>query len=135
MNNCNTRSHVGPLSLSLISEGGASPGVLYPHKMSDPGIHAIEGPALVISHSARKVVGGATPLVNNSIYRYMRQSAFSMCLLHLGLLSPKEILDTALIARNGYITSTGFSDRIFPAQSVCCRPINPNAGRKTTSSI
>ena len=64
MNNCNTRSHVGPLSLSLISEGGASPGV-YPHKMSDPGTHAIEGPALVISHSARKVVGGATPLVNN----------------------------------------------------------------------
>ena len=33
--------------------------------MSDPGIHAIEGPAFVISHSARNVVGGATPLVNN----------------------------------------------------------------------
>lgn len=33
--------------------------------MSDPGTHAIEGPAFVISHSARKVVGGATTLVNN----------------------------------------------------------------------
>ena len=33
--------------------------------MSDPGIHAIERPAFVISHSARNVVGGATPLVNN----------------------------------------------------------------------
>ena len=64
MNNCNTDSHVGPLSLSLITEGGASPGVCYPHKMSDPGIHAIEGPAFVISHSARNVVGGAPPLVS-----------------------------------------------------------------------
>ena len=34
--------------------------------MSDPGTHAIEGPALVISHSARNVVGGAPPLVHNN---------------------------------------------------------------------
>ena len=64
MNNCNTGAHVGPLSLLLVTEGGASPGVCYPHKMSDPGIHAIEGPAFVISHSARNVVGGAPPLVS-----------------------------------------------------------------------
>ena len=36
-----------------------------------------------------------------------------MCLLHLGLLSPKGMLDTAPIARYGYITSTGFSDSIY----------------------
>ena len=76
--------------------------------MSDPGIHAIEGPAFVISHSARKVVGGATPLVPLVLHYTGVQSLVHATISLLDVpttfritVAKMDLLDTAPIARYG----------------------------------
>lgn len=81
--------------------------------MSDPGTHAIEGPAFVISHSARKVVGGATP----PCHLLLQWCPFTCTMVHATIslldvpttfritVAKWQILDTAPLARYGYIDS------------------------------
>lgn len=76
--------------------------------MCDPGTHAIERPAFVISHSARKVVGGATPLVT---YYYTGVQLLVHATINFLDVPPtfriivakREMPDIATIARYGYI--------------------------------
>ena len=79
--------------------------------MSDPGIHAIERPAFVISHSARKVVGGADTLCQQ--FGLVVHATISLLDVPTTFRITVAKGHARPIARYGYITSTGFSDSIY----------------------
>lgn len=109
--------------------------------MSDPGTHAIEGPAFVISHSARNVVGGATPLVNN--YGGVDLAVHAT----ISLLDVPTTFRITVAKVDGRYASIAqvrlYCFRQFSLTASILRkgsaaggmPISPNAARKTTSSV